>query len=66
MKTKNWFLVIFEAIVWYGFVYYLLYSIKNSVNLYISSLVLLTLIYVGTISCPWFRNTKAFKKIIEE
>jgi hypothetical protein len=44
-----------NAVIWFFFVYYLLYSIKNPVNLWTSSLVLLILAYAGTITCPWFR-----------
>ena len=64
MNTKDWLLAGFEAIVWYGFIYYLIYAIKNPVNLYTSALILLVLAYIGTISCPWFRRTKAFKELI--
>ncbi|MFQ6119988.1 MAG: hypothetical protein ACE5KE_08895 [Methanosarcinales archaeon] len=63
MNVKDWFLTGVEAVVWYGFIYYTLYSIKNDVNLFVSALILLALAYIGTISCPWFRQTKAFKEL---
>ena len=66
MNTKDWFLVIVELVVWYGFIYCVLYAIKNPVNLYFSALILLVLAYIGTVSCPWFRKTKAFKKLVKE
>ena len=66
MDAKDWSLAVFEAIIWYGFIYYFLYSIKNPVNLYVSALVLIVLIYIGTISCPWFRRTQAFKELVKQ
>ena len=63
MNAKDWVLTGVEVITWYGFIYYMLYSIKNPVNLFASTLVLLVLAYVGTISCPWFRRTSAFKEL---
>ena len=66
MKKKDRMLMGIEAVVWYGFVYYALYSIKNPVNLFASALILLTLAYIGTVSCPWFRRTKAFKELLRK
>lgn len=66
MNVKDWLLTGVTTIIWYGFIYYVLYSIKNPVNLFVSALVLLALIFVGTISCPWFRRTKAFKELIKK
>ena len=66
MNAKDWFLAGVEAVVWYVFIYYALYSIKNPVNLFVSALILLVLAYIGTISCPWFRRTEAFKKMLEK
>ena len=63
MKAKDWFLSVVEAAAWYGFIYYGLYSIKNPVNLFVSALVLTVLMYIGTIACPWFRKTKAWKEL---
>ena len=64
MDTKDWFLIGVEIIAWYGFIYYTLYSIKNPVNLFTSAVILLALAYIGTISCPWFRRTEAYKKML--
>lgn len=66
MNTKDWFLVIVELVVWYGFIYYVLYAMKNPVNLYFGALILLVLAYIGIVSCPWFRKTKAFKELVKE
>lgn len=66
MNTKDWFLTGVETLAWYGFIYYTLYSIKNPVNLFVSALVLLALAYIGTITCPWFRKTEAFKKMLKK
>jgi len=64
ITTENWFLAIVEAMLWYGFIYYLLYSIKNPVNLAQSALILLIIAYVATLACPWFRNTDAWKRML--
>ena len=63
MKAQDWFWVVVEAIIWYGFFYYLLYAIQNSTTLWQSALVLLILVYLGIIACPWVRNTEAWKKM---
>jgi len=63
MKAKDWFWAIIEAVIWYGFIYYLLYAIKNPVDLRQSALVLLVLAYVGTIACPWVRHTDAWRRM---
>ena len=63
MKSKDWFLAVVEAVIWYGFIYYLLYTIKNPADLWQSALILLGLAYLGTISCPWLRNTEAWKRM---
>jgi len=64
MKTVNWFWAAVEAILWYGFIYYLLYAIKNPVNLAQSALILMVIGYAGTLACPWFRNTDAWKRMM--
>ncbi len=66
MKLKDWLLSGVEAIVWYAFIYYALYSIKNPVDLRVSALILLVLAFLGTIACPWFRRTQAFKEMVKE
>ncbi|MBR9679831.1 MAG: hypothetical protein GOU99_02145 [Candidatus Altiarchaeota archaeon] len=66
MNKQDWLWTGVEAIVGYGFIYYALYSIKNPVNLYASALTLLVLCYVGILACPWFRQTKAFKELLEK
>ncbi len=64
MKPHDWFWGLVEAVIWYCFIYYFLYVLKtDDVELWKASLVLLALVYVGTISCPWFRNTNAWKKL---
>ncbi len=63
MRGKDAFWGVVEFIVWILFVYYLLYSIKNPVNLWLSAVVLVVLAYVAAIACPIFRATKAFKTV---
>ncbi len=63
MKTKNLFWGVVEAVIWFTFIYYLLYAIKNPVELWKASLILLVLMYLGMASCPWIRNSDAWKKM---
>ncbi len=63
MKPKDWFLAIVEAALWYWFTYYLLYSIKNPVELWQSALVLLVTAYLAVLVCPWVRHTDAWRKM---
>jgi len=58
--TKDWVLAIVEAIIWYGFICYFLYSIKNPVNIYQSALILLITAYVASMCCPWIRRALKF------
>ena len=66
MKLMNMILAAVEACLWYGALYYFLYSIKNDVNLYLSALILLILVYGAGMSCPWFRNTAAWAKMWQD
>tara|TARA_Y100000310_G_C20651012_1_gene799438 strand:+ start:1195 stop:1386 length:192 start_codon:yes stop_codon:yes gene_type:complete len=58
-------LAIGEAVVWVLFVYYLLFSIKNEVNLWYSAVILVALCYLAFYLCPWFRETNAYKKMMK-
>jgi len=64
MTSKNIFWAIVEALIWYIFIYYFLYTIKNPVDIYSSSLILLAIMYVGMLANPWVRNTASWRKII--
>ena len=64
MNIKDWLLAGVEVVVWYGFIYYALYSIKNPVNLFVSALILLVLAYLGTILCLRVMRTKTFKELL--
>jgi hypothetical protein len=63
MNATEWFWTVVEAVIWYFFIYYLLFAVQNEVNLWTASLVLLVLAYLGTITCPWFRKTDAWKRL---
>ena len=63
MKLMDRLLLVVEAAAWYFFFFYLVFSIKMPVNLYYSSLILLALFYIASVSCPWLRNTDAWKKM---
>ncbi len=66
MKTKNLFFGAVEGVIWFAFIYYLLYAIKNPVELWQASLILLVLVYLGTISCPLVRSTDAWKRMFKD
>lgn len=62
MKAKDAILSIAEAIMWFAFLYYLLFSIKNDVNLVQSAIILLIIGYLGAWACPLIRNSEGWKK----
>ncbi|MDO8482387.1 MAG: hypothetical protein Q7S86_01050 [bacterium] len=64
MNSKNLVRAVAEAVVWYAFIVYLLYSLTNPVNIYISGLVLLVLMYLGVWICPWVRHTTAWRRMM--
>ncbi len=66
MKIKDRILGFVEIGAWYALVYTLLYSIKHDVNLYVSSLIIVALIYIGGISCPIVRHLQAWKDMWKE
>ena len=62
MEIKHIILGLLEGVVWYFFIYYLLTTIKKpDRNLWIASAVLLVLLYVGFVLCPWVRHTPAWQ-----
>jgi len=65
MNSKEGLMYVVEAIIWYSFIYYLLLIITSGTgfNLWIDSLVLLILAYVGILVCPW---TWKFEKHISK
>ena len=63
MNSKDLFWGAIEAIAWILFIYAILYSIKNPVNLWISAIFIVALAYFAAIACPIFRQTKAFKEV---
>ncbi len=65
METKDWFFAGVEAVLWFSFASYALYAIKNPVNIYISALVLVALVYAAALACPLFRHTSAFKELFK-
>lgn len=65
MKTFDIFTAIVEAALWYGFIYFGLYSIKNPVNLYESALILLAIAYLASFACPLLRNSGAWRRMLD-
>ncbi len=66
MKSMTMISAAIEACLWYGFLWYFLYAIKNDVNLYVSALILLALMYAAGLSCPFIRNTQAWAKMWQD
>ncbi|MFH1392977.1 MAG: hypothetical protein ABIG73_01150 [Patescibacteria group bacterium] len=64
MKKSDMVRGVAEAGVWYVFIYYFLYALKNSVELWQAALVLLVLAYVGVWVCPWVRYTDSWRKMM--
>ncbi len=64
MTTKNIFWAIIEAVIWYVFICYFLYTTQNPVDIYASGLILLVLAYAGMMACPWVRSTAAWRKML--
>lgn len=62
MSTKDWLLALVEAALWYVFLYYFLFSVKNEVNLYQSAFALLAIAYLASISCPLVRHSGAWRR----
>ena len=55
---------ILEAIIWYVFIYYFLYVLKNPIDLWLAALILLVLMYAGVSVCPWVRNTCGWRRMM--
>jgi len=66
MSKKNWLWWIVEAILWYVWIYFFLYTIKNNIDISVAALILLIIGYLATLSCPWFRNTGAWQRLTDK
>lgn len=64
MKKSDLVRGILEAGIWYVFIYYFLYVLKNPVELWSAALVLLVLMYAGIFVCPWVRYTQGWRRIL--
>lgn len=62
MKAKDIFLGIVEAGLWFWFAYYLLFSIKNPVNLWQSAAILIVTAYLASWACPLLRNSGGWRR----
>ncbi len=63
MKKSDLLRGILEAGIWYVFTYYLLYALRNPVELWSAALILLVLMYAGVFACPWVRYTDGWRKM---
>jgi len=64
MKKGDLLRGILEAGIWYVFIYYLIYVLKNSVEPWSAALILLVLMYAGVFICPWVRHTDGWRKMM--
>lgn len=64
MTIMDWVFNLVTAVLWYWFLYYFLYSIKNKVNLYQAAFILLILCYAAFIACPFIRYSAAWKALL--
>ncbi len=64
MKKSDLLRGILEAVVWYIFIYFLLYVLKNPVELWSAALIFLVLAYVGVFVCPWVRYTDSWRRMM--
>ena len=64
MKKADIFSGIIEAIIWYVFIYYIIYILKNPVEIWLSALILLVLMYAGVSVCPWVRHTDSWRRMM--
>jgi hypothetical protein len=56
MEAKEWFYGIVAEVAFFGFLYYTQYLLKVEGNLWISSLILWTLLNISIILCPVIRR----------
>lgn len=66
MSQKDWLFALLEAVCWYFFVYILLYSIKNPVSLWKSSLLLIVLAYTAACLCPIIRYSYSWQNMFKK
>lgn len=64
MKKIDLLMGIFEAGIWYVFIWYLLYVLKNPVELWLAALILLASMYAGVFVCPWVRYTDGWRRMM--
>ena len=63
MGTKDILLGLIEAAAWYLFFGFGLDSIKRGRSPWLAAVVLLVLFYVAFVTCPWVRETEAWKSL---
>ena len=63
MKTTDLISLVVSVVVWYGLTYYLLYALKNPVDLAAAALILLVLGIIGTATCPLINRTDQCKQL---
>ena len=64
MKPIDCFRALIEAVLWYAFIYFFIYTIKAPyINLYVNCLILLILVYLAAITCPWIKYSNAWRRL---
>lgn len=66
MMIRDWLIVSIEMCIWYAFVYTILYTIKHDVNLYVSTLVILVLLYIVRVAFPVFALLQVWQDLWKE
>ena len=63
MELKSLLLGAVEVVIWYFFIWYFLETLERDRNLWVAALILLVLAYLGFVTCPWIRETEAWKQM---
>ncbi len=66
MKTTDLISLVVSVVVWYGLIYYLLYALKNPVDLAAAALILLVLGIIGTATSPLINRKEECKQVRNE
>ena len=51
-KSETWFLALISTAVWYVFTVFVLYAIKNEIDIFVAAFLILVLGITGFLTCP--------------
>jgi formate hydrogenlyase subunit 3/multisubunit Na+/H+ antiporter MnhD subunit len=64
MSVQEIVMSVIEAVIWYLALVVLLAYIRDPKrNIWATALLLLVLIYLGFVTCPWVRETEAWQQL---